>query len=300
MNKLIKFSSLAIIALAATFSFTSCDDDIQQDTISEQSFLQCYAVVSDLQTGIVTSVEEPITIKLTLNWNKAIADLQITGLSDYSRITMNNVPWTINQQSGWSEIDADIVNANNTGGQLLAVSDFEMEWLDRLDLAEYLSNYDPALEFSFTVDNRYVISGSRAPFYMTGTTVANSPAGEAFTNQISLYATAIDYKNRTATITIKGAKFAQGMPALDIELPNIPVTFDDDGDVEMQADNLIPTMNGAQVPSFPISNLYGKIEPGDDMELKFNCSFAGANYSVVATLDFTSYVDVIGQLEPFN
>ena len=289
MNKFLKFGSVMSIALAAT-TFTSCEEGEPVDTVTEQSFLQCYAVTTDMQT-LTQNVSQPVTIKLTLNYTKATATANISGFKNYSTITIEDVPWKIDE--GWGEIDSDIVKAKTATGAPITISDFEIKWLDRLDFAETVGEYDPALEYSFIIDGRYKVTGSRAPLWMTGNTVSTPADGQAYTHDKAIYVTALNYTDQTASIGIVGVSFAQGMPAMNMTFPNIPFTFDADGKISMAAANIIPLLNGAPYNDFPISDFRAEIEPGDDMEITFMCNFRGTIYTVKCDLDFTSYATVI-------
>ncbi len=292
MKKYLKFGSVMTVALAA-LTFTSCEEEAQNDTISEQSFLRCYAVMTDKQ-ALTQNIANPVTIKLELNWTQATAVATINGLPGYSTLTVSDMKWGIDDDK-WSEIDQDIVTAKTATGTPVTISDFEMKWFDRLEFAETVGEYDPALEFSFNLDNRYTVAGSRAPFYVTGKTVSTPADGAAYTYDQSIYATGFDFTNKTAAISITGAKFDKNMPAMNISFTKIPFTMDNEGKVYMSIASITPTLTDSNAPfnDFPVTDLRAEIEPGNGMDLSFKCNFRGTIYTVKCDLDFTSYLQVI-------
>ncbi len=296
-----KFKSIALLfgLLISSLAFTSCESNNEpNDTITEQSFLRCYAVVNDTHINDLAgmTINKSAVIKLTLNWSKSTAKVEMTGITiggmPYPMITITDLPWKIDND-GWSEISVSNTTADTATGMPITIKNFELEWLDRLDFAEVVGSYDPALEFSFVVDNRYTVSGSRAPVVVTGTTISAASPEDSFTNLNSVYFASFDFDQKLANINILNAQFAKGMPALNIDFTKMPMSIDTEGVITIECASLIPEMNNTPQPSFPITDLKAKIVPGDGMDLEFACDFRGTKYNVKADLDFTSYTNVI-------
>lgn len=281
---------------------TSCNsNDDPAPFVTEQSLLSCYAYVIDSQNPASPTICTPMTIKLTLDWSNEKAETQISGLkignSTYPVITLNT-GWKV--EEGWGKIESESVVATSEMGVSYTLSQFELEWLDRLDLVETLGGYAPACAFEFIIDGRYKVVGSRQPMVMAGKTKSTPQNGTTFETDKSLYSVQLDFVSMTAKITIANAKFIDFMPGnITIEFPDIPFTFAENGTkIILQKDVLTPTSGGRPFDRFPINNLYAEIEPENGMDLNFICKYADkegnkTTYTVVADLDYTSYQPVI-------
>lgn len=294
MKKLNFFALFTLLAM----TLASCNDDNKgNDTIYEQSFLGCFATVTDLQNPTNQTIAKSITMKLTTNWTQQTCEIMMNGLTvgaqAYSQLNFDNMKW---KQDGWSEITTETPKVSSSTGIAPMVSDFEMKWLDRIDLAHVsaVGVYTPALEFSFIIDGRYKVVGSRQPLVFGGSTTA-SANGASFTQTKSLYSIALDFENRQASIRIANAQFADNMPSMGMmEFAGIPFTIADEGeDIILDCAELVPSISGTPYPAFPITALRGKLEVGDGLDLSFNCGVRGTTYTVVVDVDYTSYNDAL-------
>ena len=293
-----KLNLLVIFALLA-LTMVSCSDDNKNgnDTIYEQSFMGCFATVTDLQNPTNQTVSKSITMKLTTNWTKSTCELVMTGLSigsqSYPSLQFTGMSW---KNSGWSEITTANPRVDSASGVAPMVTEFEFEWLDRIDLGTSVNvgAYVPALEFSFIIDGKYKVEGSRQPLVFGGTTTAKAN-GNSFTSTKSLYSITLDFENRQAAIRIANAQFAENMPSLGVmEFSGIPFTMAEDGEkIILNCEALVPSISGTPYPDFPITALHGEIEIGDGMDLDFICGFRGVPYQVEVDVDYTSYKDAI-------
>lgn len=301
--KLTTFGKLSLMA-AAAFAFTGCNDSNDKlDTIIEYNFASCYAAVTDLHTG-ATSVSSPVSIVSLANWNKANAVINISGLyigsAIYPQLTLEGGHWSMDKDAVWNTISGNVVSSIATGAPV-SVSDLNIDWTDRLDLVPGISmTYAPALEFSFTIDNRYKVTGSRSPYIYGGKTVSTPKGGKGYESEVTLYTINLDFATRQAAINIKNANFAQGMPALNMEFAAIPFTVDADANITLDKDALIPSINGVPQPSYPISNLHAELTPGKGQgsELNFTCNFRGQmEFNVTASLDALGFDAYFNQFE---
>jgi hypothetical protein len=292
MNKLKTFAVAAMSAFM-TLSLPSCNSGDAPDTITEQTFQQCYAIVTDTQ-GLTKSASTPVTIKLTLNWSQLTASATITGLeigsSTYPMLTISDAKWNA-ENSGWCYTSTSNPTASLPTGSV-SVSDFSFRWLDRLDFATVLSDtYDPGLAFSFTIDGRYRVVGSRNPIVLCGTTsTLKAGATEPYTTEQSYYSVKLDFSTNKATISIYNCCFADGMPTFDnMTFEGIDFTVADTGVISMSAAQIEPKLATVPQPSFPVTNLSATLTPGSGMTLQYVCTVMGTPYTANVTLDYTSY-----------
>ena len=74
-----------------------------------------------------------------------------------------------------------------------------------------------------------------------------------------------------ADLKIAGAKFAQGMPSLDMEFENIPVEISSGVGYTLKCESLIPEINDVPFPNYQITNLIGMGTFSKGLDLSFNC-----------------------------
>ena len=301
MKTSIKSALLLIIALLGV-GVVSCDPgDDNTETITAQSFQSCYAIVNDLEDSSNQTVCTSVVIQLTLNWNRGTAEASMTGLSiggqTYPVVKIKDMQWGV-QDGDWGFINCKTPTMETSAsGVTPAITDFNLRWLDRLDFAPFVGIYDPGCEFSFIIDGRYLVVGSRQPFVLAGETSSTDDEGNVFQTLRSVYTVGLDFKNRTATIAITQAQFVDLMPMLTMKFENIPFTIVDAGKrIILDADELIPSMSGTPQPEFPISNLHADITPGTGMSLTFQCDYRKKKvYTVRANVDYSNYKTAMGE-----
>lgn len=291
MNILKTLTCAALAMMAAGLS--SCNSDDNTETIYEYRFMRCYAVVTDLRGENPATVSPEISIKMQADWDKGDAKFEISGLSigsySYPIVAFDGSKWHQLSNSAWAEASGLKTAALATGAPVL-IDDFKLLWNDRTQLVPAVGVYDPALKYQFILDGRYKIVGSRQPFCIGGTTVSTSPAGTSYTSDASLYIIGLDFTNRTASIDIANANFAANMPSLNMKFAGIPFTVDEDANVTLSSDALIPTIGDVPQPDYPISQLRCTVNPGQGRStLEFVCSFRGAPFTVKADLGFDTY-----------
>lgn len=293
--KLKSFLLFGVVCAAVTL--TSCDksnDNI--DTIYEQSFMNCYAVVTDMMNPTNQTVSTPITMKWTTNWTKFTAEGTIAGLkldgSTYPTITVSNIPWTA---TTWCTASAASPQATLTTGTPALISEFKLEWLDRLDFGMAIGAYDPGMTFSFVLDGRYKVVGSRAPIVLAGTTTSVPAEGPEFSTGKAVYSFMLDFEKRTAEIRLVNIQFSSMMPQMSqMSFPGVPFTIAEDGKtINLQCESLIPSIGTTPYPTFPITQLSGTITPGTGAKLEFVCTYKDVPFTVTADINYTSYQDAI-------
>lgn len=278
-------------------AFASCsngNDNI--DTVYEQSFLNCYAVVTDITDPAQMTVSSPVTIKWTTNWTQLKAEGTISGLTiggaTYPTITLSDLPWTMNQ---WCVASSSAPTTSIASGTPSAVTNFSLSWLDRLDFGYAVGNYDPGLVFSFVLDGKYKIEGSRSPIVLAGTIESVPAEGPMFTSTKPLYSFVFDFSKRLAEIRLANIQFSDIMPQMSLmTFPGIPFTISPDGKkLFLQTESLIPCIGDTPYPNFPITQLSATVTPGQGADLDFVCTFRDMPYNISVKADYTSYTDAI-------
>ena len=184
---------------------------------------------------------------------------------------------------GTREIDADKIINGQYGDKY---SDIE-SLVGKLPASEL--NPDGAEIFSFALTRNldyttYGLTFIPATSVMNGTTVITSGAAGSFTTTETSYLLSIK-ADGTADLTVRNAKFAQGMPAVgDMSFKGLDLTCSDDGFVATK-ESLIPSIAGVPYPTFAISKLRleADLEGRGDADLTFECNAFGRNYTVVAS-----------------
>lgn len=82
----------------------------------------------------------------------------------------------------------------------------------------------------------------------------------------------VDYisEGETASIKIKKIRFVPAMPEIDVTVPNIRITNQDDGRASLSCDNVIPLALGGEFPKYIVHNFQGAVGNGT---LTFSLSF---------------------------
>lgn len=282
-------------ALAVAFTLSSCSDDNNTDTIYEQSFMNCYAIVTDLTSSEPATVSTPVTWKWTTNWTQMTATGTVSGLtiggSTFPTLTISDVSWSFDQ---WCVASASNPQVSLSTGTPTNITAFRLAWLDRLDFGAAIGGYDPGLTFSFVIDGKYKVEGSRAPLVLAGTTVSTPAEGNAFSTSKAIYSFVPDFSKLLAEIRLANIQFSDMMPQMSLmTFPGIPFTFDNDGTLHFEAESLVPCIGDTPYPNFPITQLTATIRPGKGGEISFVCTFKDVPYTIHADIDYTSYNDII-------
>ena len=282
MNKLIKLAAASAILI----SMAACNngENFDNETRTEQYFYNSYAVITDIQSGEQT-VSTPVTTKLEINWTHATGVVTFSGLK-FGGVTSSNLTLSsmdLKSDGDWSFSTTSAPVAQLASGTKTSVSNFTFKWNDRLDIPE-LEEYDPEYYFSFDYDNKYTVKGSRAPFNFWGTTTSQTEGQPAFVSEVNKIVAAPNFADMTMTVLINGAKFADRMPGLNIQLDNIPMQIVDGGaSFTFSTDQLIPTIGGDPYPMYPCSNISGTLSPETGLTFRFDCDVPRMGLYTVTT-----------------
>lgn len=288
MKQFLKFS-LPVVLLGLT---ASCNDLKESDYITTQGFPGCYAVVTDTQNGTVT-VTDNVSVGLEVNWTqesgKAIFVGLVIGGTNYPQLTFSNIGLTNDKE--WYYSNTNPVASLNTGASP-AVDNFKFRWNDRLDMPNLpLGTYYPAFAYSFTIDNRYNVAGSRYPFFLWGQYEVATNGVVSLTSDVTRFDCTPNFKDNTMNVLIYGAQFTPqgppyGMPKMDIELQNIPMTYD--GNI-LNFENegvIIPVAQGSPFDGFPCTDIKGSVNPVTGLTLSFVVNGRGTVTATANNFDY--------------
>ncbi|MDO4320610.1 MAG: hypothetical protein Q4C34_08545 [Bacteroidales bacterium] len=300
--KIINSIKMLAVMCAMALAFTSCfdnNDNNDDELITVHPMHSCYAAVTNIATGETTYSKE-MAFALTLNWTTGNASFQFTGLmidgKNQGILDFKNLAFKSNETTHICSISAPgVTGGNQQVGVTSSLTSVELKWLDRLDYGNTILNnsqrYEPMFVFSFVLDNKYRVVGSRQPFLLNGTTTSTSQRdGSSYDNDKSSYSVALDFDKMTATISITGAQFVANMPAQNMTFPSLPFTIADDGTITIEKAEFIPTIANTPQEEFPISDLKAVVIPSTGMVLDFSCNVRKVMmYDVHANVDYTSY-----------
>lgn len=282
--KLLKASALGTLLLTM---LAGCNNfEPSYDTIENVTYNGCYSIVTDTKTGQV-SVSTPVSFGMNLNYTKLTTEASVSGMYLNGEImpvlTLKDIDWNANTY--WYFTTTTNPTASLTTGAKPTVTNFKAQWNPRADIPNLGQNEGyPLLAFGFTMDNQYRVESSIAPFYMWGKTTASSASSEPFTGDVNKIVATPDFENMTMTVLVNGAKFADRMPPLNIELENIPLTFVDNGATfSFEASELTPSIGGTPYPDYKCTKIKGTLNPVEGMTFEFTCDVPRMGQYVVKT-----------------
>ncbi len=143
---------------------------------------------------------------------------------------------------------------------------------------EYYSRYMgsqafPMLNLSYDIDGEYTVRAIYSPAYYWGTTTVVDQDGKTYVNDdmSSFYGIQFFSDTRTATVGAFGAKFAEGMPALNMTFEKIPFTVSPYS-YSAVSDEIIPKIGGTSYPDYKITDFSMTGTWGGQQSLNFTCT----------------------------
>lgn len=288
MKKVLRLLCAACICVCA---LSSCDNENDNPTITQQVFPNFFASVTNMAEG-VGAVYSNISYGVILNYTDMTADVQINGLrlpdgTSYPAMTLSQIPWTIDK-SGWKVIKGSNLTPSVSGISPV-FNNFEFRIYERILDSEVPNVYSPGVFASFSIDSKYRVISTMSTQTLYGETESTSASGKEFDTHAIEYVVSFNTETRMLNITMNNARFEQDMPMnLNIELRNIPVTFTNSG-MNFDVDAIIPSIGGTPFAAFPISNLRGYYNPGEGLEFSFRCDprTTTESYNVEVDCDFS-------------
>ncbi len=255
--------------VAAVALLASCSKGTDPDTITQQAITGCYTYYYNPATG-ESKAGAPTGYTIELNYTKATCSIAITGLTlpngtAYPAVTLPDMPLSIGAG------DVLSLNANSVQSSISGFSTSPLFTSVKCRLIHRIINdsYAPAFVISYTVGG-YDVTSSIPEAYLFGSTVSTGPDGIPFSTEETQYTIKVASTLDKATISMSGAHFIQQMPALDIDLPDVPMTFDG-MTYHLQAAAITPQIKGVPNEGFPITNFEATINIAGESNLNFSC-----------------------------
>ena len=282
MNKYLAFVSALIASVMLLASCSSSD----ADTITEQSFPSCFAYACDI-TNNVDATYTQVGYTLRLNYTKLTADVTINNLrttdgATYPTILVQNIPWTIDPD-GYIKLSGSNLQAKTNSGSPLVFSSFNLRLMERV----VNNTYSPGFVIYYTINMQHTVVSSNSQQIIFGKTTSTDENGSSYESDKTIYQFGFNVDTRRLKLSMVNANFMAGMPAMNIDLENIPFRFDGQS-ARFEVDAITPKIGGTPYESFPITNLSGRFDFGSKFTMSFICDPAKApgKYSVTADCSF--------------
>ena len=259
MNKIIKFLSFALIAVA----ITACNSN--ENTTSSRTFSACFASAKDVTTGTTVGCDGVI-YQLDLNYTIGTAKVTISclklGDKTYSDIVIDEVPFKVNTD-GWLEIAPAKASVSTAKGA--NVTYLNIKTRNR----NVSGGIYPDLIITYTLDDRFEVLSSTQMQYEEGKTTSTYSGG-SFQTANTQYILGINSKPGTINMMMQGAQFIDKMPAMNIKLTDVP--FRTHGtSLIFEAEEIIPSIGDTPYPGFKLTNVHGELNLAKGLTLTFNC-----------------------------
>lgn len=278
-----------ILGVLALGFLTSCSNNNDIDTITQQSITGCFSYYSNNVTFEGTA-GGTTSYMIELNYTKSTGSITMVGVSipsgsSYPKLIAKDVPFQVD--GALITMSASSVETEVPGfAQSPALADFHMTLLNRVIENQYVPGY--AIDFKL---GSYTVFSSMSAQCFYGTTTSTDEQGTVFSTDTPAYNLTLASDLKTASLEISGAQFIASMPAMNITLPNIPVKIAGTN-VILEASEITPTINNTPFPSFPISNFKATINLASTANISFQCrpGTMPGMYTVVANtaLDYKS------------
>lgn len=282
MNKFLAFFGAFIASLMLLTSCSSSDTD----TITEQRFPDCFAYVRDITTDVDASYTQ-VGYSLRLNYTKLTAEVTINNLrttdgTTYPTITLSDIPWTVDPD-GYIKVSGTNLPAKVNSGSTIVFSSFNLLLLERV----VDNSYSPGFVIYYTINMRHAVISSNSKQQIFGKTTSTNEKGISYESDKTIYKLDFNVETRRLKLTMIKANFMSNMPAMDIDLENIPFRFDGQS-ARFDMEAITPKIGGTPYESFPITNLSGEFDFGRKFTMKFTCDPAKApgKYEVSADCNF--------------
>lgn len=278
---------LLLFVAAMTMVLTSCslnDDNDKNHFTVTYGYDDCFFQVTDLTDGSISYIKKPeVAVQYTYYYGDKVtcnAAIGIKGVpvsaNETTYFEVNQMPVEITPK-GTLLVSRDILTSKTDAN--LSLHQFRLEWNERT----YGQQNIPVVQLSFTVNNRYKVNLIAKNYYLFGKTSVN--AGE-YTDKNTWYQVTIDPETMKASVFMHDARFAQKMPAMDLNVPGVGIRLSPPN-YTIEGSSLIPEIEKKPMPSFEIETLRGDGTLSGNMTLRFNVKNLG---NVTATLAPT-YVD---------
>lgn len=274
------------LSFIATLFLLSCSNDTE-GLISTQIHGDCFHHVYNMKSGTYKVYDAPEYV-FELNYSDATADVEIKnvkfadGMPEIS-MKLEDLRWSI--KNGFKTIDVNDVIPIVDGKEMpdYIINNIKIGILDR-NIGAY---YEPIINICFEINNMFKVTAvQKHILYMGKTSVSGVSSDAPFTTNTQIFQLTID-ENLTAKLGIVGAKFAQGMPSLDMVFKNIIVEINAGTGYTLKSESLIPEISDVPYPNYEIVNLAGNGVFSTGLNLSFVCNIKKTSEAGVEMI--TSY-----------
>lgn len=274
-----------LVALVFGVSLTSCLGDASS-TITQDYTPYTFNYITDQETNI-SSVCTDATFTIKTEQTTGLIDIDIKNLrlpsGAFISLSLKNLSYTITEQ-GAQHISVPTCVSVAEGGSH-QITNFNLDLYLRYinSQAYYL------LDCSYIVDSRYSVRVVFTPACYWGPTRVTDQDGNVYdnTNQTSFYGISYSPDKTRATIGCLNAKFADKMPAMNMNFENVPYTLTQYG-FTLEASEITPTIGGVPFPSYKITDLKVSGAYGGPVNISFTCTIDSpkvkGTYKVEASL----------------
>ncbi len=284
--KLLKLIFFAAMCVMMATSCSDGDDNGLKDNYTEQEYVNCFNYVYNVRSGngsVISGTSYMFRFRMDGTADVYVKNAKFAPqMPDGINFEFEGLKWSLNS-SGYKVIAGvnltPMMNGNPVEGYV--VDNLKIELMDR-----YLGSiYLPVINMSMMVNGAFeIVTIPMSITYFGKTGVVNEQANTNFTTKNPYYIVKLDPKTMTASIDIRGAKFAENMPAMDMVFPGVEFEVSRTG-YDLNADSLIPEIAGVPYPNYSITGLHGEALFETGLNLQFNCMGV---FTVQANLGYVS------------
>ncbi len=263
--KLFRLLLSAIVVLGLSSCLGSSSNTITQEFTP---YIQTYVVENATGSSVLSS---GVGYKMYNDIDNGTLSIEIIGLK-----MPNNTLQTL-------KIENQRYTFNDQGAMVVRVPSYTMAYAGMTHTVtnlnyEYYSRYMgtqafPMVNLSFDLDGEYSVRAIYSPAYYWGTTTVVDQDGKTFVNsdQSSFYGIQFFPDTKKATIGAFSAKFAEGMPALNMKFEEVPFTLNQ-YNYSANASEIIPKIGDTPYPDYKITDLKMSGTWGGQQSLQFTCT----------------------------
>ena len=275
-----------LLSLIFTLSLTSCLDNESGSVITNDAFIGFNKVnpVGDPANAKFKAA----SYKMALDFTKSTIELEINSAyeedADAVVLNLGKLPFKMSSEGGYTVSVDQIkpkVNGQESGRYL--ITNFKGKiWVYYKNVGGKLEELK-IYEFSYIINNvTEVVAYTHQPLFNCPETKVTDQGGKLPEFKTSLTQFQLTYNPTSANVRIINAKFAEGMPQMDMTLTEVPFVFTPNG-LRIFAEKAVPSVNDTPFPQFTFQNftmnVYGN---GSEMTVRFTCPVKGSIYAVEA------------------
>jgi len=276
---------MILAGVVAFLGLTACNDN-DAETITEQTLTDCFEFVNDITTNSQAAYSG-VNYKIRLNYTQGKAEITINNLrtpdgTSYPTLSLANIPWSTTGKQIIVK-GTDITPAGATVP--VTFSSFNLTYSPRI-IENNISA--PGVGITFTINSRFAVTSANPNQIAFGTTTTTDAQGSSFVGQKTYYTFIFNSETRRVNITMNSTSFIPQMPAMDIELANVPYVIDG-AMAKWEVESITPQIGGVPYGAFPITNLKGSFNFNTGLTMNFDCTPRNmGKYQVAVNCDITN------------